>query len=113
MELNLVRLSVSKQQGDWMEDKIREINAYYKRLDTYFNNKTNRVSESSGGCGWTRNLTDLDRSIVNDVEVLLTYKATHSYAVEAFSDAISLVGKKTLETEKVRNDSSSTTKPII
>ncbi|MGB0906593.1 MAG: hypothetical protein ACPGVT_03785 [Maricaulaceae bacterium] len=80
-----------------MTDLIQKIDACYEALDAFVNDNKNGNRLKMSILNQKRELTNQDRSILDDVEMLLSHQASYPYAIEALRGAISLAGRKALE----------------
>jgi len=78
-----------------MTDVVKQIEAYYAALDDIVERKNDALKVSV--LNERRELTNHDRSILDDVEMLLSHEVSREHAVKLLTCAIASVGKQALE----------------
>lgn len=90
-----------------MDEKLKEIQAYYQVLDGYFDNKVKTGRCNLSPLNKPRELNQYDQSLIDDVTALLRYETSHAIASETLRNAIALASELTLDLRKIQHDKAS------
>jgi len=85
-----------------MNDAIKAIEDYYEGWDAYFARKDGVSDLSVSAAHQKRPLDNDDRSILDDVETLLSSKLSHDFSVEVLTLAIASAGKRQTNVHRIR-----------